>query len=740
MRSLVALVVLSFLVGCSGDDGGAGPSGPQGPSGDAGPTGSSGASGAVPVSSAERIEVEITDVSVPAGGGAPIVSLSLTNDLNQGLSGLPAANIRFVISELIPGTGGGSSGWRSYITRDDGGVENVQADTETATAGSYLDNADGTYTYTFSRALTAYPAGPEYDEFKTHRVGVEIRTNSGGFLPDNIPADNAPFDFVPAGGEPALTRRIVDSATCNACHDNLEFHGGARFNVEYCVLCHNPDSADGNSGNSIDMKVMIHKIHYGVNLANGYSIIGYGGSTHDYSDVHFSQDVRNCGTCHDADNEETVDSENWQNVANRAACGTCHDHIDWESGSEGHPGGFVFSDDTQCLDCHGPEATVNGGAVRVANAHALDDQMASAAFAFNILTISDTASGEQPVITYSVTNPEDGDAAYDLLGDDEFTACGSGASRLYVDIGWTSAEYTNTGSGSDLALPVSINALGPGCGGEAVDNSDGTYTVTSPVVVPAGLSGSIGVVLEGHPWVDLDDNGSAGFNERIAVTSAVAYASIDGSPVEERRQQVAIEKCNDCHNRLSAHGNNRTDKPEACVVCHNPNMTDANQHVAGNCAAELGVDDVTIDFKYMIHAIHSGEVSDYEVCGYGNSVHGYADLVYPGRLNNCEGCHQAGGYYPVEPGELHGTTVDSFGNSDPTDDTVISPNTAVCSSCHVDSLAIEHMKQNGGDFEATKAADSSLVSVETETCVLCHGPGRTADVKVVHGVGEFRFN
>jgi len=48
--------------------------------------------------------------------------------------------------------------------------------------------------------------------------------------------------------------------------------------------------------------------------------------------------------------------------------------------------------------------------------------------------------------------------------------------------------------------------------------------------------------------------------------------------------------------------------------------------------------------------------------------------------------------------------------------------------------------QNGGDFDARKAADSTLISSGVETCELCHGEGRSADVKVMHGVGDFQFN
>jgi hypothetical protein len=71
---------------------------------------------------------------------------------------------------------------------------------------------------------------------------------------------------------------------------------------------------------------------------------------------------------------------------------------------------------------------------------------------------------------------------------------------------------------------------------------------------------------------------------------------------------------------------------------------------------------------------------------------------------------------------------------------VISPNASVCSACHVDALAIQHMQQNGGDFDGRKAADSSLVSASVETCSICHGKGRIADVKEMHGIDSFDFN
>jgi OmcA/MtrC family decaheme c-type cytochrome len=256
------------------------------------------------------------------------------------------------------------------------------------------------------------------------------------------------------------------------------------------------------------------------------------------------------------------------------------------------------------------------------------------------------------------------------------------------------------------------------------------------------------VVLEGHPGVDVYNDGNY---ISIAVKTDVYFAPITdvnagtgGPKAKPRRNIVNIDKCSDCHQELSLHGSNRTDEPQACVVCHNPMMTDVNMRTADTGACATGTDDQAIDFKRMIHQIHAtGELgTTYDVCGFGARPHSL-EAEYPGRLNNCEGCHLPGTYYPDDPFDttvVFGTTISANDPAILTDDVVLSPNVAVCSACHVDSLAIDHMNREGGDFAATKAADGTLISSKDEGCVICHGPGRTADVKLVHEIDTFDSN
>ncbi len=746
---IATLTLLSiFLAACgggsNGSDGAAGAPGPAGPPGPPGPSTGSG----IPIGSTERINIAVSAVDVPAGGGAPVVSLALTNDLQQGLKDLPAGDIRFTLAQLSPGTDGGSSAWQSYVTRSSGGIADAQADAERGSAGNFVDNGDGTYQYTFANALTAYPGAPVFDGAKTHRIGIEIR----GQAPIS---SNGIINFVPLGGAPLFERRIVDNGTCNACHDRLEFHGGPRTDVDYCVTCHNPSSIDGDTGNSVDMKQLVHNIHA---ARADYQIVGFGNRTHDWTDLVWTQDIRNCESCHQEDDADTPQASNWRLVQNREACGTCHYNDgdpangvhDYMIQNGEHPVGLVLTDDTQCAICHGPDSTISDGDFQVARAHEIPTQIASTRFQYNIENVFDMTVGMTPTVEISVTNPLDG-TFYDILNDSEFTTCAFGASRLAVGIAWDTADYSNTGSGAAAAQPVSLNPLA--CfgnpGATPVAGSPGVFSVTAGTAVPPNAIGTAAVTIDGHPAVDID-----GVVNRIPVKNVVEYVGIDGATAVARRQVVDIVRCDNCHKQLSLHGNNRTDNPEVCVTCHNPNATDVTKRVAvanpttppTDCINVLGTDDAPIDFKFMVHAIHaSGNESagigePYNVCGFGNSPHTF-DIVSPGKVENCESCHIEGSYFPVDPDAVLGTTVDAGADwTTQIDDRVISPNTAVCSACHVTPLAAEHMQQNGGDFNATKAADSSLISSGVETCQLCHGEGSSADVEVMHNVRDFPLN
>jgi hypothetical protein len=70
------------------------------------------------------------------------------------------------------------------------------------------------------------------------------------------------------------------------------------------------------------------------------------------------------------------------------------------------------------------------------------------------------------VVTFSVTDPTNGDAAYDIKADPAFTAA-AGASSLSLKIGWTTADFANDGSGQPFGQPVSINALTSAVAGAA---------------------------------------------------------------------------------------------------------------------------------------------------------------------------------------------------------------------------------------------------------------------------------
>jgi OmcA/MtrC family decaheme c-type cytochrome len=158
------------------------------------------------------------------------------------------------------------------------------------------------FVYTFTAAVPADAVG-------TYTVSIEgyrnITLNQG--TRQEMTARDAGFNrlsYFSVGSGPAVPRRqVVSIDKCNVCHGTLALHGGSRRNTDHCVLCHNPNATDTGRrtaanlpGESIHFKNMIHKIHSGENLESDYTV--WGGSAHNYNEVRFPGDRRNCEKCH----------------------------------------------------------------------------------------------------------------------------------------------------------------------------------------------------------------------------------------------------------------------------------------------------------------------------------------------------------------------------------------------------------------------------------------------------------
>lgn len=228
-----------------------------------------------------------------------------------------------------------------------------------------------------------------------------------------------------------------------------------------------------------------------------------------------------------------------------------------------------------------------------------------------------------------------------------------------------------------------------------------------------------------------------------------------------RRPIVDNAKCNSCHSALgvtpSFHAGQRNDGP-TCSFCHTPNRSSAGWS-AGS--------------KYFIHAVHAGRKRTVNFTWHAAAAGpGYDEIEFPGTLNACTTCHVDGTYdftsstnltalaneqlttvasgtldpdpltnskyYTVSPYVAPGSYGAPFAYNAANDTTteaagttlVMTPITGACAACHDSSIAIDHMRANGGQFYAARS--TVLSSPAKEQCLICHGPGRVAAIGEVH--------
>jgi OmcA/MtrC family decaheme c-type cytochrome len=285
-----------------------------------------------------------------------------------------------------------------------------------------------------------------------------------------------------------------------------------------------------------------------------------------------------------------------------------------------------------------------------------------------------------------------------------------------------------------------------------------TYTFQT-VAVPATASGAWTVALEARrqltprsphydpatdtfPW-PYTGEAITEFANNALVNVDAGTGTTDSGPALSRRTVVAEARCNVCHKRLVMHGGNRSSLAE-CVICHAPDQTDWGRRPKATGGDVLlagtldGIEERSINFKTMIHRIHTGARSglaqlDFEpfvIYGYGGTPYVFDEGVFPNDLSNCRLCHEGESFLPeaIPAGAaptvanetatlLHRGTAD-HGLAE----AKVLPIAGACTSCHDTGTARFH------------AAKHTVDGVEG--CVACHGATGSMSVYALHGVAR----
>jgi OmcA/MtrC family decaheme c-type cytochrome len=582
--------------------------------------------------------------------------------------------------------------------------------------GTTKQIADGEYVYTF-KTKAAGTGTSAWDPTLTHRIGIYGSRNLTEFdLGTNY--DDDTLTWIPGGGNPTNTRDVVRTATCNKCHDQLAFHGGSRRSLDLCIMCHQPQTTDPDTGNTLDMKVFVHKIHMGSQLPSvaagtPYQIIGFNQAVSDWSTVVLPSDPRRCTFCHEPTQKTgATQADAWLKNPNRAACGSCHDDVNFATGKN-HVNLPQVSD-SQCTQCHIPQGELEFDA-SIIGAHTVPTESTTRpGLVFTMVKVDNGVAGKNPTVTFT---------SKDYAGNPvPMSALTTSPNRIALVMAGSTTDYGYTSFGSDVVTPgyVSENpAPTAKCG------NDGTCTYTFTHAIPAKATGTYTIGIEGRRAITLLSGTTQQVSSQYGAINKTINFSVDGSSIATRRQVVDIAKCNGCHSALSLHGENRN-QIEQCVMCHNPSENDASVRGASVVPGDKTLPPQSVNFALMIHKIHTGEHlatdfnQSYVIVGFGGSHNDFSDVRYPtmndtgttGDTAKCYMCHvnNSEAVFPIGKNAV----LDTQGRISPAPAT-----TSACTACHLKLSALSH---------AVSQTDPKF----GESCDVCHAAGTDFDVLKEH--------
>ena len=252
-----------------------------------------------------------------------------------------------------------------------------------------------------------------------------------------------------------------------------------------------------------------------------------------------------------------------------------------------------------------------------------------------------------------------------------------------------------------------------------------TYGVVYPTAFNPALTTRIGLQ-SGAPV--LGAAATTAPNGTVINPVAPFTATVDVVPgsglVTDSRAIVTAGACEQCHQRLTAHG--RRINVNYCVTCHNstsldPSLTPAQRAAGG-----------TVDFKRVVHKLHMGKNLPSVVAGGTFTFHGvdFSDVTFPAMSSNGES----------DPGNCttcHNLSSATFGA--PENAWKNAPGKVACGSCHDNAdftsttLAACNTASQIPGSQAAACAHSGGPQPDESLCAMCHASGAgIAPVDQVH--------
>lgn len=537
---------------------------------------------------------------------------------------------------------------------------------------------------------------------------------------------------------------------------------------------------------------LIHHMHMGEDLIRqGY--IFNNDEAGLFNEKKLPQSPSNCTKCHDGSStavNQTANGDNWKNVPSRLACGACHDGIDFAAASgavgsitladrdadvaaalpvgtthSGHGGG-AQANDSLCSTCHNASTIPVDHRYTVATPHNPIVKAGVSSITYDLKSVTVVAG--QPVVKFRIS--KDGAAVTSFAT----TTASPVPSSFEAIPGLTRGPtfYVAFSVAQDgIAAPADFNGrVGVSLSNLLTSGAAKAGTITGPDVdgyFTATLTGPSTALINIPTNAKMATGLMVGRFEQVVngVTVKIkpVLKTLVATGYTGRRVIVAAAKCNNCHEQLGTspefHNGERND-PTACAMCHTPNQINDGQSATTN----YGWAGASNTYIHGIHGASKRTVPFTWAAWDTTATDNFSTVQYPGILKNCNQCHlpdtvnfgasgttvapnmlyttaSAGltvatgtfGLSPyVTPGQDYGlpasVSVTGALTSAAATTLVNSPMSSACFACHDTALATTHMTSNGGSIYEAR----STATLKTETCLICHGKGRVADVAVIH--------